>query len=236
MKNCILILALSLFSFAPEVVARSVARSFDTLEMKPEGDIYFGMKVSFSGTTSNTASKIWYPVEPAKVWPVLIDTNAWKEIHKGTYADARTLNQKQFDAVLQNKPDTIKAFESLVGTDTSPSDLGRKKGGVWTSYTFQRFAFPFPLKDRWAVLKIKNDETQASKGMYRYDYEMVAGNFKSLKGYWELSPLDEKPGWTEFGVEYSSDPGISVPHFMAKSIFRSSLKREAKENLAQMKK
>lgn len=229
-KKSIYLLILLLIS--SKVLA--IDEPFGGIEMKPEGDIYFGMDVTFSGTKSKTASRIWYPVESTKAWPVLIDTNSWKSVHKGTYADTRTLDKNQYELVAQKMPDSVDSFYELIGQSTFPSDLGRQKGGVWTSYTFQRFAFPFPLKDRWAVLKIKNDESRAAKGEYRYEYEMVAGNFKSLKGYWELMPLAEKPGWSEFRVEYYSDPGISVPHFLGKSIFRSSLKREAKENLEQM--
>lgn len=221
-----LFLLLLLFSLP----VRADNQPFDSLEMTEDDGIYSAIRTEFSGTKSNTVVRIWYPYPPSKVWPILIDTNGWRETHKGTYADTRTLDVNQYKLVRTKQPDSLKSFYELIGGEEFSSDHGRVRGGVWMSYVFQRFAFPFPLKDRWVVLKVKNDES----GRHRYEYSMAAGNFRTLKGYWELANILEKPGWTEFRAQYDSDPGIQVPQFLAKSIFKSSIRREAKENMEAM--
>lgn len=183
------------------------------------------------GTNSKTAFRVLFPVKPEQLWPVLIDTNGWKKVHSGDYADSLTLDGNQFNLVSTKKPSDLKAFYELIGGQTFPSEYGRVKGGQWMSYAFQRLSLPWPLKDRWTVLKIKNDETKASDGRYRYDYKMGGGNFKYLKGYWEIFPVKGRPGWSEFRGLYETDPGIDVPHFLAKTLFKASVKRNAKENL-----
>lgn len=196
---------------------------------------YSNSDTVFYGTNSRTTFRVWFPVSPDRVWPVLIDTNNWKKVHPSDYKDSRTLDKNQFDRIDHEKPKNTKAFYDLMGDQEFPSEWRRKKGGVWTSMHFQLLGLPWPLHDRWAVMKIKNNESHSAEGKYRYDYKMSVGNFKSLKGYWELFPIPDKPGWTEFRGQYDSDPGISVPQFLGRKIFRGAIKRNAKENLGVMK-
>ena len=80
-------------------------------------------------------------------------------------------------------------------------------------------------------MKVKNVENNAHKGEYKYEYKSIAGNFKELKGFWALVPIPSKKGWTEFRGEYKSDPGISVPHFLAKTVTRKSLRATVKDKI-----
>lgn len=180
---------------------------------------------TFKNTMAETVFRAWYPYPAEKVWEVLIDTNHWKNIYS-TYTDSRTLDKNQFDLVSQKKPTHAKAFYELVGQQIFPSELNRKKGDIWTSYVFQRLNLPWPIADRWNVMKIKNDESKESRGQYHYAYKMSVGNLKALKGYWELLPIADKPGWTEFRGEYKTDPGIIYPHFFAKTMFRATLRKD----------
>lgn len=195
------------------------------------------VKVSFKKGKTGAAAvfRFWIPFKARDVWPVLIDTNAWKDNY-GDYTDSRALDRNQYQMVEQRKPGQIKAFYELVGEQVFPSELGRQVGGTWTSYVFQRFNLPWPLADRWLVMKVKNDETRAASGYYRYDYKFTAGNFKELKGYWELVPIPGKPGWTEFRGQYESDPGIEVPHFLTRSLFKSSMQKDVKVNIGILEK
>jgi len=214
------------------------AEENDFTKIIPEnhGEFYSNSNTTFHGTNSRTTFRVWFPISSDRAWQVLIDTNNWKKVHPSDYTDSRTLDKNQFDLVKQKKPDSVKAFYELAGAQIFPSTMGRDAGKEWIGYNFQRFHLPWPLHDRWTVMKIKNDETKALAGRYRYDYELTVGNFKALKGYWELLPLPEKPGWTEFRGQYDSDPGIFVPQFLGKTIFKAAIKRNAKENLEVMKK
>lgn len=186
------------------------------------------VQTAFDKNTTNvrTSFRAWLPHSAKILWPIMIDTNNWKNISKD-YNDSRALDGSMAKLLENKQPKDIKELYKLIGDKNVESYEGRLKDGKWISHAFQRFAFPFPLKDRWAVIKIKNDESDSAKGYYRYDYKMIASNFKKLEGYWELINIPEKPGWTEWRGYYESDPGIHVPHFLTKSIYRSSLKKSA---------
>ncbi|EKD42724.1 MAG: hypothetical protein ACD_73C00041G0004 [uncultured bacterium] len=175
-------------------------------------------------TMATTTFRAWLPFKAKDCWKIMTDTNNYV-VYSKDYKDTRTLDKNQFDLVNQKQPDTINAFNELVGEQKFPSDHGRIKGSGWMSYVLLRFNFPWPLADRWVVMRIKNDESKSLQNTYRYDYKTFAGNFKELKGYWELLPVPGKPGWTEFRGEYKADPGIAVPQFLAKKIFKSSMKQ-----------
>ncbi len=233
MRKWFLILFLFLLSFPLRAENQA---SFKDLTFSVENSLSSAIDLSFDKTKARLIFRVLFPYPPDKVWPVLIDTNSWTKVHASDYKDSRTLDQNQFDLVVEKQPTSIKAFYELIGEQSFPSQYGRKQGQVWTSYILQRFNLPWPLKDRWVVMKIKNDETKSAQGKYRYEYKMSAGNFRELGGYWELLPAEGKPGWTEFRGEYSTDPGVSVPHFLAKNIYPSSIRRSAKENWDVMKK
>lgn len=177
--------------------------------------------------------RVWYPHSPGAIWGVLTDTNLWKEIH-GEYSDSHTLDKKLFDAVTAAKPKNIKAYYEIVGQPGFPSHYGRRNGGTWFSYVFQRFNFPWPFADHWAVTRVKNDETGAAKGHYRYEYKMTAGNFKESKGYWEILPHPTRKGWSEFRGDYRADPGFPAPHFITRSLFKSTLEKSRQENIDEL--
>lgn len=208
--------------------------AYDTFH--PEADPVLEEKGVWSRTVYKTNSmastefRVWFPFPPSQVFELLIDTNRWKEIHSD-YTDSRTMNLQQYNLAAEKKPASVKEFYELMGEKILPSFYGRQPGGVWTSYVFQRLNLPWPISDRWFVIKIRNDESQAFQGEYRYDYKMLTGNGKELKGYWELLPVKGKKGWTEFRGEYKVDPGMQTPQVLGKAIFRASIRRSAKENL-----
>src|SRR3990167_924468 len=191
-----------------------------------EENIWVNTAFDKKATNVRTSFRAWMPHEAKILWPIMIDTNNWKNISKD-YNDSRALDEGMAKLLENKQPQDIKELYKLICDKKITSDHGRLTDGKWTSYALQRFAFPFPLKDRWTVIKIKNDESSSSKSYYRYDYKMIVSNFKKLEGYWELTPIPNKPGWTEWRVYYESDPGINIPHFLAKSIYRSSLKKSA---------
>lgn len=180
-------------------------------------------------TTTSTEFRVWFPFPPREVFELLADTNLWKEVHSD-YTDSRAMTLQQYNLVAEKRPADVKEFYALIGEESPASFHGRQAGGVWTSYAFQRLNLPWPISDRWFVIKIKNDESQAFQGEYRYDYKMLMGNGKELKGYWELLPVKGKKGWTEFRGEYKVDVGIQVPQMIGKAIFKASIKRSAEEN------
>jgi ribosome-associated toxin RatA of RatAB toxin-antitoxin module len=191
--------------------------------LKQEG-IWVVTEFKKDETMATTTFRAWLPFKAEDCWKIMTDTNNYK-IYSKDYKDSRTLDKNQFESVKQKSPTTIKHFYEIIGHQEFPSDQGRLKGKSWMSYTLLRFNLPWPLADRWAMMNIKNDESSSTKNEYHYEYKSMAGNFKELKGYWKLIPVPNKPGWTEFRGEYKADPGIAVPQFLAKKIFRNSMKQ-----------
>ncbi len=224
MKSLQLISLLALIFWAP---ARGLAYdSFHeevTPELKTEG-IWVNTEFKKGETMATNTFRAWLPFAATDCWAIMTDTNNYV-VYSKDYKDTRTLDKNQFDLVVQKQPDSIKGFYEIVGGEKFPSDFGRLKGKIWQSRVLLRFNLPWPLADRWVVMRIQNDETKASNDQYRYEYKSFAGNFKELKGYWQLLPVPGKPGWTEFRGEYKADPGIAVPQFLAKKIFKASMKQ-----------
>lgn len=225
------------FLFLMMVLVSFKAQAYDVFHPEADANLKSGQPWQVVVFDNNSASRVyfrsWYPYPADAVWKVLTDTNRWKDVISD-YADSRTLNKEQFDLANEKKPDSAKALLDLIGSQTFASNNDRVAGKVWTSYVYQRFKLPWPLSDRWMIMRVKNDETNADKGSYSYDYKMTLGNFKDLKGHWELLPIPDKPGWTEFRGEYTSDAGISIPHFLAKSIYKSSQQKTTQAHLKEL--
>lgn len=207
-----------------------------TADFHPEvqkelGKENFWADVNFeSGSTSTlTEFRVWFEYPAEKVFRVLIDTNNFPQVHSN-YEDAAILTQEAFDAIVKAKPTDVESLTPLIKGKKIPSESGRKSGARWTRYEYVNFNFPWPLSNRWSVQKVEIDESGAAQDRYRYEYVMHVGNFKVLKGYWELVPVADKPGVTEFRGSYISDPGIPLPKFVTKTATKTGLKRDVEDN------
>lgn len=183
---------------------------------------------AFFKSDSNVAVlrfRVWFAQNPQKVFEALTDTKSFK-YKMNNYSDAQTLtsilHKKITDAKPQNAQDVVK----LIGVNSVDSYHNRQVGQNWTDYMFLSFNFPWPLKDRWLVQRAHVDETNASKGEYKFAYEMTVGSFKSLKGQWNLKPVSGKPGWTEFYGEYVSDAGVALPKFVTVKAMKASFQKD----------
>lgn len=201
----------------------------------PESDTalateHFWADIEFRPGTNITVAKFraWFEQPPAKVFPVLIDTNKLPAVHSN-YKDAAVLTEQVFEQIIASKPANTDELAAYLATK-APVNHGRQSGGTWTRYEYLNFDFPWPLANRWTVQEARVDESHGAEGVYRYDYEMHAGNFKTLKGYWEIAPVDGKPGWTEFRGSYESDAGIALPKALTKAAAKTGIKRDVEDN------
>ena len=169
--------------------------------------------------------RVWFKYPADKVFRVLTDTMSFKA-KMNNYTEARTLTKNIFKEITDAAPQTPEAVIKIIGTNRVTSFHNREKGANWNDYIFLQFNFPWPLTDRWTVQRMKFDETNANKGEYKLDYKMEIGNFKALFGSWELVPIPNHPGWTEFRGRYESDPGIPVPKFITKTAMKTGLKKD----------
>lgn len=226
MKKTFFFLFYALFLVQP-VLAEDF-RADVTAELKKD-PVWVDVEFPEGSTASITEFRVWYEYPANQIFPVLIDTNGLPKLHKA-YKDARTLTQELFDKIVKANPTEETEALKILGDSRTPSDFHRKKGEKWTDYVYQNFNFPWPLSDRWTILKVEIDETQAALGKYRFQYTLMAGNFKRLEGWWELIPIADKPGWTEWRGRYESDVGVALPKFVTKKGAKTGFKREVQEN------
>lgn len=201
----------------------------EALSTLQSGETWAQVQFKKDDPVAYMAFRVWFNYPPEIIWQNLRDINKWKEIHDN-YRDSRTLSKKQAMLIKEKLPKHYNDVYPLIGPESFPSNHNRQKGEVWQTYAFQVLNLPFPLKDRWNVIEITNDETEFEEGKYHYQYHLIAGNFNKLKGYWKLIPVPGKPGWTEYRGEYEADAGVSVPKFLAKGIFPKTIKKNVENN------
>lgn len=91
----------------------------------------------------------------------------------------------------------------------------RKMGGKWEGYVFMVLDTPFPVENRWYVLKAVQDETRSREHIYRRCWNLVIGNIESAEGCWTLKP-GEETSETLASYEDVVNPGGNVPEWAAK--------------------
>lgn len=168
--------------------------------------------------------RVWFKGKPEKAFQVLTDTNSLKAL--SNFTDARTLTKQMFERLDVVQPQNVDDVKKSIQGNVIASDHNRRPRKNWTNYTFYQFNFPWPLKDRWAVQKIRLDETNYHQGEYKYKYTTEHSNMKALKGQWFIKPVKDKPGYTEWYGEYQTDPGVSAPKFLLKKGVVSGFKKD----------
>jgi hypothetical protein len=158
---------------------------------------------------------------PKILWRLFVQANDWKNYRLPELADSRAVSDEVArEAQSFNKVEEF--YKLLDGRTFDPMD-GQKPNSVWTNYTFQYYDLPWPVSNKWVVLKNVNDETQSSKGIYRCSWEKSAGNVKTLSGDFRLEPFEGNSNRTLMHYRVETDPGASVPKFLMKWGVKNSL-------------
>lgn len=94
-------------------------------------------------------------------------------------------------------------------------DVPRKAGGVWSGLLFMVLDTPFPVENRWYVIRSTQDETKAAQQQYQRCWELVTGNIASANGCWTLGP-GASPSETVSRYQDRADPGGKVPQWVTR--------------------
>jgi uncharacterized protein YodC (DUF2158 family) len=158
---------------------------------------------------------------PKIVWRLFVQANEWKSYHFPELADSRAVPEdvaQQAESVKK-----VEDFYKLLGNQTYDPMRDQKPGTVWINATFQYYDLPWPVSNRWIVLRNSNDETQSAKGVYRCTWEKRAGNVRTMSGEFRLEPFEGNPNRTLMLYRVETDPGASVPRFLMKWGVKKSL-------------
>ncbi len=151
---------------------------------------------------------------PDVVWRLFIHANDWKQYGIPNMLDSRSVTAEIASAAAGS--DKVEEFYKVMGGRVIDTLTYQKPGGVWTDYTFQHYDLPWPVANRWMVVKNANDETRRGEGIFRCSWVKVAGNVRTIEGSLILKPFSDDRGRTLMEYNVRSDPGSSVPRFLVK--------------------
>jgi hypothetical protein len=73
---------------------------------------------------------------------------------------------------------------------------------------------PFPVENRWYVIRSVQDETKASQKIYKRCWDFVVGNIESANGCWNLEPTEMSETLAHY-VD-NVNPGGNVPEWVSR--------------------
>ncbi len=151
---------------------------------------------------------------PLVVWRIFIQVNEWKKYGLPNLTDSRALPETLAlqSAGLKKAAD----FYSIIGDRVFDATENEVTGHVWINYAFQYYNLPWPVADRWMVMKNVNNEKERDKGVFHCEWSKVGGNVNTINGNVLIEPFQGDPKRTRMEYYVESDPGSSIPKFLLK--------------------
>ncbi len=158
---------------------------------------------------------------PKVVWRLFIQANEWRNYKLPQLVDSRAVSEEVAQGSASFKK--VEDFYKLLGDRVFDPTQNQKSKTTWASHTFQYYDLPWPVSNKWMVMKNVNDETEGEKGVYRCSWEKTAGNVRTLSGEFRLEPFEGDPKRTLMFYRVETDPGSGVPKFLLKWGVKKSL-------------
>jgi hypothetical protein len=153
------------------------------------------------------AGRVWGVIEANvdSVWSLLGDYNHMSE-YMPAYSVGYLVDGKALAVVNARKQWKRRDFEEAL----APYRIDTLAGD--TVYLYNVIDIPFPLADRWSLLKVVRDGNA-----HTVQWQLVAGNMITSNGSWEIRPFRGDDNMT------SSDSGIFLPQFVISTAFSRTL-------------
>ena len=200
-----------------------VAGAASALETKGRREIDVRVNYARNQTSAIEAS---YMIEasPQIAWAVIHDQEGMSEyVPRILYS--RYISQKAAEQIIASKALSFEHVLEIVKEDPNTKER---------LYVLQQFNFPWPLSNRWVLMKFA-EESRPTKGIFSRSYQMVAGNLKTAEGGWHVQPDDDNPNYSRVLYRNLSDPGFQIPAFIGKPASRKTTREilEAVRNRAE---
>ncbi len=213
---CLLVLITGVFSgFLPQAAVGA-----DPSSRLAAGEIIFSFEeVPGSGLRKGRVTGV-VAAPPAKVWEVVTDANNF-QFFMPRMLRSRLVRQEELNRILQTSPTSAGAVEAILSS--SPPDLAhfRVPGQKYSGYLYGHVKVPWPLGNRWYVLKVQWDESQAARHIYTSSWSLLTGNLKENKGEWKVEPFGDQKTLLTYRVV--TDPGGLAPKFLVEKITAQTL-------------
>jgi ribosome-associated toxin RatA of RatAB toxin-antitoxin module len=198
---------LAIWGFSPGSIWGS-----DFLSRLATGEIItYSMNVPGSAARRGEATGV-VAASPEKVWQVVTDVNNYQAFLPRMIR-SRLVRFEELERILQEQPSNAFGVEAIL--DPSPTDIAglRIPGQRYVGYFYGHVEVPWPLRNRWYIVRVRWDESQAIRHIYTCSWSLVVGNLRENSGEWKVEPFGENR--TRLTYRVIADPGGIVPRSLA---------------------
>ena len=149
-------------------------------------------------------------VPPEVVWQVITDNNNFRKFMPRTI-ESLIVTEENVAKILKMNPQKPSQIKKLLNTKASSPERYRSLGKKRVVYFYSLLDFPWPVSNRWYIIKINRDETRMKEHIYIDSWDLEIGNLKTNQGFWQLEPFGE--GDTKATYQLLIDPGGRIPKF-----------------------
>jgi carbon monoxide dehydrogenase subunit G len=213
---CLLVFIIGVFfGFLPHF-----ALGADSSSRLAAGEIIFSFEaVPGSGLKKGRVTGV-VAAPPEKVWEVITDVNNF-QFFMPRMLRSRLVRQEELNRILQTSPSSAGAVEAILSSSPPAFTLFRVPGRKYNGYVYGHVKVPWPLGNRWYVLKVQWDESQAARHIYTSSWSLLTGNLKENRGDWKVEPFGDQKTLLTYRVV--TDPGGLAPKFLVEKITAQTL-------------
>jgi hypothetical protein len=211
--GCFMVLAI--WGFYPDSIWGS-----DFPDRLAAGEIVtYSMNVPGSGARRGEVTGV-VAASPEKVWQVVTDVNNYQAFLPRMIR-SRLVRFEELQRILQEQPSSAFQVEDILGP--SPPDITgfRIPGQRYAGYFYGHVEVPWPLRNRWYIVRVQWDESQASRHFYTCSWSFLVGNMRENSGEWKVEPFGDR--YTQLTYRVVADPGGFVPRSMAQEFTDETL-------------
>lgn len=157
---------------------------------------------------------------PARVWEVVTDANNFQEFLP-RMVRSRLVRFEELRRILEERPGSAAAAEALLSAEPPELAIFRIPARKYLGYFYGHLEVPWPLRDRWYIVRVQWDETQGERGIYNCSWSLVAGNLREYYGEWLVKPYGANR--TLLTYRAATDPGGLAPKFLVEEFSTRTL-------------
>ena len=157
---------------------------------------------------------------PEKVWEVILDANNFQDFLPRMLR-SRLIRQEELARILAVRPPSAAAVEAILSSNPPEVAHFRLPGQKYRGYFYGHVKVPWPLGNRWYIVKVQWDESQAVRHIYTSSWSLVTGNLKENRGEWKVEPFDDQK--TRLTYRVATDPGGLAPKFIVEKFTAQNL-------------
>ena len=147
---------------------------------------------------------------PEVVWQVITDNSNFKKFMPRTI-ESVIITKENVAKILKINPKRPSQIKKLLNIKVPCPVQYRSIGEKKVVYFYSLLDFPWPVSNRWYIIKINRDETRVKEHIYVDSWNLEIGNLKTNQGFWQVEPFGE--GDTKATYQLLIDPGGHIPKF-----------------------